>query len=90
MFGWREEEEPETSAFTTNGREDFPPTYEDSKRIHEFSTWPSSVLKGRLLRYIAFLDNDPMPRAAETARRIVEHIDFELQYRATNPDWNDV
>lgn len=88
MWG-RHEEEPETSAFTSDGRAEFPPIYEDSKKLHELSTWRSSVLQGRLVRYLAFLDDDPMPRARAGAQRIVEHIDFELQYRMSNPDWNE-
>ena len=88
MFG-RPEEEYETSAFSTDGRAEFPPIYEDSKKLGELSTWRSSVLQGRLGRYIAFLDDNPMPRARNGAQRIVEHIDFELQYRLMNPDWNE-
>ena len=89
MFGRFEEEDNDTSAFSTSGRTEFPPTYEDNKKITEFSTWPTSVLKGRLARYVAFLEDSPMPRAKATSQRIVEHIDFELQWRATNSDWND-
>lgn len=85
----RQEDEYETSAFASDGRAEFPPIYEDSKKIHELSTWRSSVLRGRLARYVAFLDNDPMPRARDGAQRLVEHIDFELQYRLMNPSWNE-
>ena len=88
MWG-RQEEEYEPSAFTSNGKAEFPPIYEDSKKLSELSTWRTSVLQGRLVRYLAFLDDNPMPRAKDGAQRIVEHIDFELQYRAMNPDWNE-
>lgn len=87
MFGGQEEFE--SSAFSSSGQTEFPPIYEDTKNIQVFSTWRSSVLIGRLARYVAFLDSDPMPRAREGAQRLVEHIDFELQYRLMNPDWNE-
>lgn len=84
FFGGREEE-PETSAFNTEGQTPFPPTYEDNKHIGEFSDerlWSVQKLLGRLSVYEDFLKRDDlMPRAQETARRIKEHILFELLYR---------
>lgn len=88
MFG-RQEEDHDSAAFTTDGRAEFPPLYEDSKLASEFSAWRTSVLRGRLTRYLAFLDDNPMPRAKAATERLIEHLDFELQYRLANPDWNE-
>lgn len=89
MFGRHEDNDYETSAFASDGRAEFPPIYEDSKKLSELSTWRTSVLQGRMARYLLFLDNEPMPRAKASAQRIVEHLDFEIQYRLENPDWNE-
>ena len=90
-------EEPETSAFTSQNRESFPPTYEDNKDVRNFSDekkWPTPKLIGRLAMYSWFVERlDIMPRARRTANRILEHLLFELPYRGivlTIPDESDV
>jgi len=85
MAWGKKEEAPEENAFASQGQASFPPIYEDSKVLGDFSDeqrWPTRKLEGRLNRYLEFLNHDdPMPRAREGARRIVEHIMFELLYR---------
>ena len=79
------EEEYEPSVFASDGRAPFPPTYEDNKHIGDFSNdglWPTQKLMGRLALYQDFLKRDDiMPRARDTARRIREHLMFELLWR---------
>lgn len=85
MWGRQEDDDYEPSAFNTEGQKPFPPTYQDNKNIGDFSDeqrWPIQKLMGRLALYEAFLKRDDlMPRAKETARRIKDHLMFELLYR---------
>ena len=69
------------SEFSSSGFESFPSLYADSKLVAEFSEWSTEVLEARVHQYGHFLSQEQMPRATETANRIMEHLLFELAYR---------
>lgn len=69
------------SDFTPEGYKEFPGLIPDNARVGEFSEWPTEVLEARVKQYGYFLQDDPMPRAKETATRIVAHLMFELMWR---------
>jgi hypothetical protein len=69
------------SGFTPEGYKEFPGLIPDNARVGEFSEWETEVLEARVKQYGYFLQNDPMPRAKETATRIVAHLMFEIFWR---------
>jgi hypothetical protein len=71
----------ETDSFIPGGFESFPSLYADTKQVAEFSTWSTEVLEERVNQYGHFLSTPQMPRATETANRILDHLLFELAYR---------
>ena len=73
------------SDFSTEGREVFPSLHQDEQQVAGFSEWPQEALEERYHQYIAFLNQDPrpMPRARETAERVLGHLIFELTWRGS-------
>lgn len=70
------------SAFTGNGFTSFPNTYEDNKRVGEFSTLTDEALANKTNMYGEFMQReDLMPRARKTGERILNHLIQELAYR---------
>ena len=69
------------SEFSSQGFESFPSLYADEQQVAEFSEWSTEVLEARVHQYGHFLSTPQMPRATETANRIMEHLLFELAYR---------
>lgn len=82
MWG-QEEEAPEENAFSSRGKEPFPPIYEDSKDVRNFSDekkWRRAKRMGRLALYRDFLDNEPMEKAKIQVVRIIRHLTFEIAF----------
>lgn len=75
----------QNSGFVSEGYADsMPPLYHDSERIHEVAAWSTEMLEARVREYTDFLTRDapkPMPRAQETAERLLDHMMFELVQR---------
>lgn len=70
------------NGFTSEGFESFPSLYHDTERIHTVLEWPSEVLISRITEYAKFAARtDNMPRAQETADRILSHMQFEVGQR---------
>jgi len=74
------------SEFAPQGGERFPNLFADSKRVAELSEWTTPMLEERATQYVAFLQSDNlMPRAREQATRFLDHVMFELSYKASRP-----
>lgn len=72
----------ETSPFASEGFETFPSLYADNKQVQAYSELATEILERKANEYAAFLEKDDlMPRARQTATRILDHITFELAYR---------
>lgn len=69
------------TGFTGNGFESFPALYHDTERLHSVTEWPTDMLDERMMQYGKFLDGDTMPRAKQTATRILDHLLFEAACR---------
>lgn len=71
------------SEFASGGREKFPSLYHDEQQVGEFSRWPQGALERIRDEYCDFLRRDDlMPRAINSAERILLHVIFELDYRS--------
>lgn len=70
------------SEFTSSGGEVFPNTHADTQLITTFAELTDEILDRKAKEYSLFLQReDLMPRAIETAQRILEHLIFEINYR---------
>lgn len=69
------------SEFSSKGTDPFPLLHSDVQQVGEFSEWTDQQLFQRQTEYQEFLSVKRMPRATETAGRILAHIAFELNYR---------
>ena len=70
------------SEFTSGAREHFPHLYADEQHIDSVATWPREALDKKISEYQEFIQReDLMPRAQETARRLLTHMGFEVCYR---------
>lgn len=80
------------SSFTSEGHKPFMNTHSDSQRLGECSEWPDVILETKVTEYWQFLMRDDLqPRATAAAHRILEHLGFEIDYRAGvyNPEVTD-
>lgn len=71
----------ETSGFTTEGHESFPNLDIDNGRVGELSLLAPEVLVDKWLEYTRFLQTRQLPRHQAVARRIMDHIAFEVGYQ---------
>lgn len=69
------------SEFGSGGFERLPSLHIDNKRVGEFSEWTIDRLEELVNKYGQFLSKPQMPRATETANRILDHLLFELAHR---------
>lgn len=84
MKGSERNEPGEVSAFTSVGREAYPPTYPDSQRRHLMSTWTSAAILDRIQQYERFQKNDTIWKSARTLGMValnLQHLRFEWQFR---------
>lgn len=73
--------------FTGEGFEVFPSIYQDNQRVKEVAEWPDVYLETKVTEYWQFLmREDLMPRARQAAHRILEHLGFEIDWRAGQYD----
>lgn len=71
----------ETSDFTSQGTAPYPALYQDSLRVSSFSEMTPDVLNDRFAEYTRFLGGDHLPKHKAAARRIIDHLAFELSYQ---------
>lgn len=72
----------EQSGFTPQGFESMPSIYSDSRDIGNVSELANEVLDAKTMEYGRFLQSpDIMPRAKQSAERIINHLLFELAWR---------
>ena len=69
------------SGFTGEGYDTSPSLYADTHRLEQIVEWPQQMLEDNIREYTVFLDKPQMPRATETATRLLEHMMFELVQR---------
>lgn len=73
------------AGFLSEGYADsMPALYHDTTRIHEVAAWSNEMLEARIREYTKFLYSEspkPMPRAKETAGRLLDYMMFELTQR---------
>ncbi|HET8708969.1 MAG TPA: hypothetical protein VFL85_01670 [Candidatus Saccharimonadales bacterium] len=73
----------ENSGFTSEGHRSFANSYEDNKRVGEFSSLNDAALEYKVREYEEFVTRDDiMPRARTAASRILNHLGFEIGYRS--------
>lgn len=61
----------------------FPNTLADQEKLHSIAEWPEKQLEDKVVEYWQFKERtDLMPRAIKAANRILEHLGFEVDYRA--------
>ncbi len=71
------------SAFASRGKDPYPPTYEDSKRRAEISTWAASLILNKIAFYEEFMADTTIWKSERTktdAENNLQHLRFEAKY----------
>ena len=70
------------SDFAGEGFKPFPNTEADLHAMHTVAEWDEDVVEHKITEYWLFLERtDIMPRARNAAKRILEHLGFEIDFR---------
>ena len=71
------------SEMTSKGFEQMPSLYRDNEHtITRMSEMTTERLRELKEQYTAFISSEPMRHHQEQAERFLQHVDFELRFRA--------